>query len=312
MIGLIARRFLAIAPIVVAVTFLTLMLVELLPGDPAYAVLGEFATQEQVDAFNEELGLNDPVFERYIDWAVDALHGDFGRSIVSKQPVSEIIMERLPVTLELAILSFVMAVVVAVPLGLFMGFKANSRTDRLLNVGLGTLIGTPSFVLALLLSYVLSIKYELFPVTGWTPFTDDPWGNLKGAFLPALTIALIELGQWTRLIRADTISTLQENYMLAARAKGLSSFKIMRRHALKPSMFTVLTLVGISFARVFSGAVIVEHLFALPGLGSATVDAVMNNDVVVVQGIVVVVSVAYVLVNAMVDVSYMLLDPRTH
>jgi peptide/nickel transport system permease protein len=305
------KRLLMIVPVVIAVSFLTLMLVELIPGDPAFAVLGDNPTQEQIDAFHEQVGLDDPIYERYVNWAGNALTGDLNRSVTTGQPVSDIITERVPVTIELAILSQLIAVMISVPLGLYMGFKANSRVDRLLNVGLGALIGVPSFVLALVLSYLLSVRFRLFPVTGWTKLTEDPVGNLKTVFLPALTIALIEVGQWTRLIRADTISTLQENFILAARAKGLTSFTIMRRHALKPSMLPVLTIMGISFARVFSGAVIVEYMFSLPGLGSATIDAVTSKDFVVVQGVVLVISVTYVLVNAFVDVAYNVIDPRT-
>jgi peptide/nickel transport system permease protein len=309
-----ATRLSHVFCVLLVVSFGLAFMLELAPGDPAYAILGDRATDEQVAAVHEELGLDDPIYEQYLAWLAGVAQGDFGESYLSGRPVTEIISTRAGVSFELLILSMGFSLLVSIPVGLATGYKADGFADRLWSIVTSVLVATPSFVIALLLVYVFAVNLKSTPVglpaTGWVPIADGPADNLRHALLPALTLALFLIPQFSRILRADVISTLQEDYVAAARAKGMPNRRILWRHVLRPSSFSLITLAGISMGALIGGAVVVENLFALPGLGQVLYQSIQAKDVLVVRGIVMFIAIAYALINAVVDLLYGVLDPR--
>lgn len=306
----IGLKLLLLIPVIFLVSVATFMMTELLPGDPAIAILGETATPEQIEAINEELGFNKPIVERYIDWASDALTGDLGRSIRSNQPVTEAFMERLPVTLQLAVMAQVIALLLAVPFGAWSAWRAGSRFDRGVSTFNFAIIGLPPFLLGIILVYVFALHWEIFPVTGWVRLTEDFGLNLKHAFLPALTLGLAEFAIYTQLLRGDMAATLQEDFVLSAKARGLPSRHVVLREALRPSSFSLITLAGVNLGRLIGGTVIIENLFGLGGVGRLIQQAIPQKDFPVLQGSVLILATGYLLLNTAVDVSYNFIDPR--
>lgn len=307
----IRARLLHIIPVLLLVSLGTMLLIELTPGDPAVAYLGENATPEQIVVVRQQMGLDRSIPERYVTWLADVAQGDLGTSLRSQQPVLDAVRERLPVTLELAILAQIIAFAVAIPVALISAYRAGGKFDKLTNLASSSLVSSPSFLTALLLVYLLALRFRIFPATGWVRLTEAPLDNLKSAFLPALTLALTEMAVLMRVLRSDVIATLQEDFILSAKAKGLPTWYVLLRHALRPSSFSLVTLAGLSLGRLIGGAVIVETLFALPGIGQLLVNAIFNKDVITVQGVVMFVALVYVALNVLTDVIYTVLDPRT-
>jgi peptide/nickel transport system permease protein len=292
------------------VTVATCFMLDLLPGTPGAEILGSQATPAQVAAFNEQAGFNDSAPSRYVHWISDLFHGDLQRSVRTNQPVLDTIRERLPVTLELALAAELLALGVAVPLGLWSAHGVGGRLDRTVTTASFGLISIAPFVLALVLVFWFSIKLGWLPVTGWVALTRDPFENLRHAALPVLTLTAAELAVYVRLMRADALATLDEPFVTYARAKGLPERTILRRHVLRPSSVSLITLAGLNLGRLIGGTVIVEQVFSLPGIGRTAVQAISSKDFYLIQGIVVVVAVSYVALNAMVDVLYGVIDPR--
>lgn len=310
MARLVAGKLLHLALVLVIVSFALTFLIDLTPGDPAFAILGPEATDEQVATVHETLGLDDSLVTRYGRWLGDLATFDFGTSYITRQPVLETVGERLPVTAELIGLTLVIALAISVPVGVYTAYRADGRFDRAWMVANSAIVSVPPFVTALVLVFLLALQARVFPATGWVALGDDPAENLRHIFLPALTLALVEIPSFSRLLRADMITTLQEDYILAARARGVPTTRILVRHALRPSSFSLVTLAGLSLGRLIGGAVVVEVLFALPGLGQFIVNSIQNKDIPAVQGVVMFVAVLYVVVNLLLDVSYGYLDPR--
>jgi peptide/nickel transport system permease protein len=310
MLRTIAGRLVRLLPVLLLVSLGTALLLDLVPGDPAIALLGETATPEQIARVRADLRLDEPLLTRYLAWLGEVVRGDFGSSLRTGQPLTEAILDRLPVTAQLTLMAVLMALAVAVPLGIYTALHADGRVDRAMNLLNGAFIASPAFLTGLLLSYFLAVRAGAFPTTGWVRIGEDPGGNLQAAFLPALTLAIAEIAVFSRLLRADMIAVLQEDYILNARSRGLPTRYILLRHAFRPSSFSLLTLFGLSLGRLISGAVIVEVLFALPGLGQLLVQAILSRDFLVVQGLVLFIAVTYVLINTLVDLTYELLDPR--
>jgi len=306
----IIRRLLRLIPVLFIVTLATTFMLNLVPGDEAIEVAGESATPEILAQVNEQYGFNDPPLKRYGDWLGDVAQGDLGTSYRTKQPVADAIKERLPVTLEIAFLAQFMAIAISVPLALYSASHAGGRFDRFVTVATSAAISVPVFLLSLLLVYAFAVKTGTFPVTGWVRLTEDFGGNLRSAFLPVLTLAVGETVILTRVLRADVIHTLQQDYILMARAKGLPRWWILLRHALRPSSFSLLTLAALSLGRLIGGTIIVESVFALPGVGRLMVTAINSKDLITVQGVVAVVAISYLLINLVVDLLYAVLDPR--
>ncbi|MET7400585.1 ABC transporter permease [Dactylosporangium sp. NPDC005572] len=304
------RRVARSALVVLLVSFLVVALLSLAPGSLAEVILGENATPEAVADLNARLGLDGSLFQQYFDWLGGAVQGDLGTSLLTGQPVLQTILERLPVTLELALLAQIIALSVAVPLAIGAASRPGGLLDRSISALSSMFLSIPAFVAAPVLVYFFAISLQLFPVTGWAPLSEGIGPNLQAALLPSVAIALNEIAAFQRLLRTDLANTLREDFISAARAKGISSSYVMLRHALRPSSFSLITLAGLSTGRLIGGTVIVESLFSLPGLGQLVSSSITSRDVIVVQGVVAFVAVTYVLLNTVVDLSYGLLDPR--
>ena len=292
------------------VTVATCFMLDLLPGSAGAEILGPQATPDQVAALNKQIGFDDPPVSRYVHWVGHLVRGDFGRSLRTNQPVLHTIRERLPVTLELALAAELLALVVAVPMGLWSAHEVGGRLDRTVTAASFGLMSIAPFVLALILVFWFSITLHWLPVTGWVALTRDPVDNLRHAALPILTLTASELAVYVRLMRADALATLDEPFVTYARAKGLPERTILLRHVLRPSSVSIVTLAGINLGRLIGGTVIVEQVFALPGVGRAAVQSIASKDFFLIQGIVVFVATGYVVLNALVDVLYGVIDPR--
>lgn len=307
----VGARWAVLVAVLLAVSFLTFSMMSLLPGDPALQMLGgDNADPARMAAVRAELGLDDPFLVRYANWLGDAVRGDLGRSYRTSQPVAEAIRERLPVTIEIGLLALIMALAVAVPLGLVSAYRAGSRFDRIVSGASFGLLALPSFMLAVFLIYTFAVRYRWFPASGWTRLTDDPVENLRSAFLPALSLAVSEMAVFTRLLRSDVMQTMQEDFLAVARMKGLSTARILFGHALRPSSMSLMTVVGVQLAALLGGAVIVEQVFALPGIGTLMINGIYQRDLLVVQGVVLVMASGFVLVNFLIDLLYRVIDPR--
>jgi peptide/nickel transport system permease protein len=305
-------RLVELAAVLLLVSFGVFLMVALIPGDPAVAILGDGKPPEQYEALRQELGLNDPVLMRYFDWLGGAVTGDLGNSIMPPQtPVLERLLAAIPVSLQLAAMGMAIALLVAIPLALWSAARQGGLVDRVIGASMFGLLSVPSFLAGLLLIMVFVNGQGWFPRSQWVRITDDFAGNLHHAILPAIVIALSEIALFTRILRNDLVITLQEDFVLSARAKGLPPWRIMVGDALRPSSFSLVTLFGISTGRLIGSTVIVEYLFALPGMGSLVVTGAQTGNFPVVQGAVLLTAIIYVLVNSAVDLSYGILDPRT-
>lgn len=304
-------KLLAMMLVLFAVSFLTFGATALLPGCVECQMAGlEGLEEDELSDIRADLRLDDPVHTRYAAWLGDAVTGDLGRSYRTRQTVGDAVVERLPVTLELVLLSMTLSLAIAVPLGVLSAARAGGAIDRLVSGASFGVLAVPSFSLAVLLVYVFAVELDWLPSSGWTRLTDDVVGNLRSAALPALAMATTNVAIFTRMLRSDMITTLQEEFVVTARAKGLPDRRILLRHCLRPSSFSLLTVSGLAIGNLLGGAVIVEQLFALPGLGRLLFTSVTERDLVMVQGVVLVLTVGFVVVNGLVDLLYVGLDPR--
>jgi peptide/nickel transport system permease protein len=310
MLGFVARRLLYLVPVLVAVSLLTFLIASLLPGDLAYVILGDQATPEKVAALRHDMGLDQPIWWRYASWLGHVLQGNFGRSFRTGQTVLQAVTERLPVSLELMVLAELGALAIGIPLAIACAVRSGSAFDRFMTGSAFGMLSVPAFLSAILLIYLFAVELRWLPATGYVPFEEDPVGNLRSFLLPALTLALGEWPVLMRVLRSDMIATLQEDYIAMARAKGLKPSRILLVHALKPSSLTLVTVTGINIGRLIGGTVIVESIFALPGIGRLLLGAIFTRDLIILQGVVLFVALGYVLMNFIVDMLYAVLDPR--
>ena len=306
----VGRRLLYLLPVLLAVTLLTFLVASLLPGDLASTILGDQATPEKVAALRAQMGLDLPIWQRYLLWLWDVLHGDLGRSFRTGETVLAAVTDRLPVSLELMVLAEVLGLVIAIPLAILCAVRSGSATDRFLTGLAFGKLSVPPFMVAILLIYLFAVGLNVLPATGWIPFAEDPVANLRSFVLPALTLAIAEWPVLMRVLRSDMIATLQEDYIAMAKAKGLKPSRILLVHALKPSSLTLVTVTGINIGRLIGGALIIETIFALPGIGRLLVGAIYARDFIILQGVVLFVAVGFVMVNFIVDMLYAVLDPR--
>jgi peptide/nickel transport system permease protein len=310
MLGFVAQRLLYLVPVLLAVSLLTFLIASLLPGDLAYTILGDQATPEKVAALRHDMGLDQPIWWRYLSWLGNVLQGDFGRSFRTGQTVLQAVAERLPVSLELMLLAQIGALTIGIPLAIACAVRSGSAFDRFMTGTAFSMLSVPAFLSAILLIYLFAVELRWLPATGYIPFHEDPVGNLRCFLLPALTLALGEWPVLMRVLRSDMIATLQEDYIAMARAKGLKPSRILLVHALKPSSLTLVTVTGINIGRLIGGTVIVESIFALPGIGRLLLSAIFTRDLIILQGVVLIVALGYVLINFVVDLLYAVLDPR--
>ena len=297
--------------VLLLVSFGTFGMLDLLPGDPAHALLGEYATPDQVAALRHELQLDRPFPVRYLSWLTKVVHGDLGTSVRTGQSTIRAVTERIPTSVELVLLAQFLALLIAVPAALYAAARPRGPTDRLASASAFALISAPSFMLAVLFILVFAVRLGWFPATGWTPISESVPKNLRSALLPSLALSLAgPTPTYFRVLRADLTSTLRQDFVALARAKGISNWRVLSRHALRPSSFSLITLTGDQIGRMLGGTVIVESLFALPGLGRLITTSISSRDLIVLQGAVLLIASSHVLINRFVDIAYRLLDPR--
>ena len=306
----VARRLLYLVPVLIAVSLLTFLIASLLPGDLAYTILADQATPENVAALRHDMGLDEPIWWRYLGWLGHVIEGDLGRSFRTGQTVLQALAERLPVSFELMLFAQIIALAIGVPLAIVCAARSGGPFDRFMTGTAFAMLSVPAFLSAILLIYLFAVELRWLPATGYVPFTEDPVGNLRFFVLPSLTLALAEWPGIMRILRSDMIATLQEDYITLAKAKGLKSSRILFVHALKPSSLTLITITGINIGRLMGGTVIVETIFALPGIGRLVVGAIGTRDLIILQGTVLCIACGYVLMNFIVDMLYAVIDPR--
>jgi peptide/nickel transport system permease protein len=309
-VGTLRSRLLHVAAVLLAVSIITFTAVQVLPGDLAVTLAGDGASAEEVAALRTELGLDAPAPLRYGHWLLDVLRGDLGQSAHSGESVGSLIGARLPVSLELMLLAQFVALGAAVPAALYGATHPGGFIDRTGSAAAFVFVALPSFALGVLLIYLFAVRLQWLPATGYVAFTDDPLGNLRALVLPALTLGVTEAPIYLRTLRADTGDTLRRPFIRAARAKGLPERRVLLVHALRPSSLTLVTLIALNVGHLMAGAVIVETLFALPGVGRLLINAIEHRDLVVVQGVVLCAAVTYVFANLGADAAYTAIDPR--
>lgn len=304
------RRFQRLVVVMVSVTFLTFLLVNVLPGDVAYEMAGMDSSEEEVQAIRDELGLDRNVVLRYAEWAGGILTGDWGASFINKEEVWHALAQRFPVSLELMLLAQLIALSLAVPMGLISAYRPGGRADRVIGTLAFASVSMPSFMTAILLIFFFSLHLGWLPATGYEPLSAGLWENLRPMILPALALGLVEWTVLMRTLRAEMIGVLQENYIALARAKGMSDARILLVHALRPSSFSMITLLGLQVGRLMGGSIIIEQIFGIPGIGRLLVHAVNTRDFIMIQGCVTLFAIAFVTANFLVDIAYAWLDPR--
>ena len=304
------RRVLAVIPVMLVVATVAFVLIHLAPGDPASVIAGPYATQEDIARLSHQLGLDQPLPVQLVKWYGRLLAGDLGDSIFLRRPVIEAIAERLEPTLLLTGWAILIAVLLGVPAGVLSARYHNSALDQsfmaLALVGLSV----PSFLLGLLMILVFGVWLGWLPVAGYVPLESGLWPNLRSLLMPAVSLGLVQSALIARITRSSMLDVLREQYILASRAKGLAERVVVYKHALKNAIIPTLTVVGITLAILIGGAVVIETVFNIPGLGRLIISAVLRRDYPVIQGVVLLIAVSYTLVNLLVDLAYLVLDPR--
>jgi ABC-type dipeptide/oligopeptide/nickel transport systems, permease components len=310
MLSYIGKRILSLIPVLFVVSCVVFLVVYLIPGGPATALLGMEATPEQIEALNTELGFNRPFFVQYADWFAGIFRGDWGESYFLHQSVLDAIAEYFKPTLSLAILAQLIALALSVPLGIIAAYRRGTVLDvAAVSV---SLLGAalPGFLLSMFLMLFFGVYHQWFPVAGYASLTEGLGEHLKYLFVPALSLGIVQAAYITRMTRSSLLETLYKNYIRTARAKGLKEAKVVLRYALKNAAPAILTAVGQSFGSLITGTIVTETLFNIPGIGMLTIGSINRRDVFVIQGVVLFVTLLYVLVNLLVDIMYGFVDPR--
>lgn len=292
------------------VTFATTAMTSISGRTPAEIVLGGDATQAQIDAFNERNGYNDPLLVRYWNWLTSAIQGDLGNSLITNKTVTETIGERVAVTIELSLVVMVLSILISLVISVLAANRPGGLLDRGLSFVNSGLLSLPSFAIAIFLIYLLAVMLGWLPPAGWVDWQRNPGNHIRALILPVLTLLLVEVPALTSVLRADLGRVLNDDFILTAKVKGLSRGYILVRHALRPSISGFMALAAVTLGRLLGGVVIVESVFALPGIGQLTIQSILANDLPVLQGIVVIIAVVYVVINASIDVVNAYVDPR--
>jgi peptide/nickel transport system permease protein len=312
------QRLLQLVLVLLLVTIFTALLIDAVPGDVTYT-LAPVATPQQRQQLRHELRLDQPVWERYSTWVSGFVRGDLGcyygtsgytSSGACPDKVADRVKDALPISLSLMIYAQILALVLAIPFGVLTAYRAGSVFDKTVNTTAFALLALPNFVLALLLSYYVGTKLGWVDPTGWVDFGQDPVGYFQQLALPVISLAVGQIAVYMRLLRSDMIATLQEDFVTMARAKGLSPARILWRHALRPSSLTLLTVAGLNVGALIGGAVVIENIFVIHGMGFLIADAIARRQYVALQSYVAILAIAFVLVNFIVDILYAILDPR--
>lgn len=310
MIGIFLRRLASAVPILLIVSLLTFSLMHFIPGDPAVAIAGLSATPAQIAQLRHDLGLDQPFLTQLFTWYGGLLHGNLGRSILMGQPVAEVMLFRLPVSMALAAYALVITLLLGLVSGIFAALRQNSWVDQVAMVFAMIGISMPNFWLGLLMILLFAVQLGWLPTGGYIAFTESPWGWLRTSTMPALSLALLQVGLLARITRSTMLEVLRQDFIRTARAKGLPRRLVVVKHALANALIPITTVIGIIVSLLVSGSVVTESLFSIPGVGQLLTQAVLNRDYPLVQGGLLVVTALLVLVNVLVDVSYAVLDPR--
>jgi peptide/nickel transport system permease protein len=304
------RRIVATIPVMAVVALFVFSLLYISPGDPAAVIAGDQATPADVERIRASLGLDRPYLVRFGEWVWQIMRGDLGVSIFTNLPVSTMIQQRIEPTLSLMVITLILAVSIAVPMGVVAAWKQGTWIDRAV-MGFAVLgFSVPVFVVGYLLAYVFALELDWLPVQGYTPFSRGVWPWFQNLILPAVALGGVYIALIARITRATMLEVLQQDYIRTARAKGVGQRGILFLHALKNAAVPIVTVIGIGVALLIGGAVVTESVFAIPGLGRLTVDAILRRDYPVIQGVILLFSFTYVLVNLVIDLLYTLFDPR--
>lgn len=304
------QRLLTTLVVLLGVTFVVFLIMQLVPGDPARVILGVQANEENVAALHARLGLDRPFLVQYGSWLWNALHGDLGKSLITSQPVAPQVMQRLPATLQLATFALLIGVLISFPAGIISALRPGSRTDITTSVVSQVGLAIPDFWLGILLVLLFSLTLGWLPPSGYTPIREDFWGWLAHIILPALTAGIISGAIQTRFVRSAMLEVLGQDYIRTSRAKGLPSRIVVTRHALRNALIPIVTIIGLQITALLSSVVVVEVVFAWPGLGRLALNAVLDRDYPLLQGTVLVLAMMLTLVNLGTDLLYFFLDPR--
>ena len=306
----IIRRIIATIPVMAVVGIFVFLLLHLTPGDPAAIIAGDYASPEDIKRIRAKLGLDRPIYIQFGTWVWQLMQGDLGISIFSDLPVSHLIAQRIEPTLALSVATIIMAVLLAVPLGVLAAWRAGTLIDRLSMVIAVFGFSVPVFVIGYLLMYVFAIELKWFPVQGYVSYKVGFLPFLRSITLPSVALALLYSALIARITRASVLEVLTEDYIRTARAKGLASSVVLMRHALKNAAVPIVTIIGIGIALLIGGVVVTESVFNIPGLGRLTVDSILRRDYPIIQGIILLFAGVYVFINLLVDIAYTFLDPR--
>ncbi|MGF7055794.1 peptide/nickel transport system permease protein [Bosea sp. OAE752] len=310
MLAYIVKRILATIPVMLVVALTVFSLLFLAPGDPATMIAGDQASAADIDRIRQSLGLDQSFLVQFGSWLWRLAHFDLGNSVFTGQPVTSLMAERVGPTLSVMLLTLILSIAIAVPLGVVAAWKSGSWIDRAIMSVSVVGFSVPLFVVGYILAWVFALKLQWLPPQGYTPLSEGVWPWLQRLILPAITLGFVYIVLIARITRASMLEVLQQDYVRTARAKGLGPRKVLFLHALKNGAVPVITVIGIGFAALIGGTVVTETVFTIPGMGRLTVDAILRRDYPVIQGLVLVFSFVYVLVNLAVDLIYTLVDPR--
>lgn len=310
MLSHILWRLLVAIPTLILISIFIFGLQKLLPGDPVLALAGEDRDPETLTRLRDLYGLNDPIWVQFLSWAKGVLQGDLGTSIRSGIPVSEMIATKLPVTLQLAAMSMIFAIVIGIPAGIISAVRKGTKLDYAANVVALSGLSIPNFWLGIMLILIVSVKFQLLPASGYVPPTEDFWLSMKTMIMPAFVLGTGLAASLMRHTRSSMLTVMRQDYVRTARAKGLRERAVILRHAFRNALTPVVTLIALLFGELIAGAVLTEQVFTIPGFGKMIVDAVFNRDYAVVQGVVLVTAIGFIIMNLLADMAYVLLNPR--
>ncbi len=310
MLPYILRRVLTAVPTLLIVTVMVFAVQRMLPGDPAVVLAGEERDPEVIAFIRDRYRLNDPVPVQYVAWLGQVTQGNLGQSFRTRQPVAQLLLEKLPVTVELAILSLLVALAIAIPTGVLAAVRKGTAVDYASTVAALSGISIPNFWLGIMLILLVSVRWKLLPASGFVPLSDGVWPNLQRMIMPALVLGTGLAGVLMRQMRSSMLEVLKQDFVRTARAKGLAPFLVVVRHALRNALIPVITIIGLQLGALLSGAVLTEQVFTIPGFGKLVIDAVFNRDYAVVQGVVLFTATSYIVINLLVDVAYALANPK--
>lgn len=310
MLAYIARRLMQTVLVLIFVSVIVFSLMHLIPGDPALVILGDQATPEQIEALHRELLLDQPLWIQYLNWAGDVLQGNLGRSVSYKQSVTDLLATRLPITFHIGLVAFILSTAISIPAGILSAIRRGGWLDSIITLLTNLAMAVPVFWLGILGIYLFALKLGWLPVQGYTSPLENLALNTRQIIMPAMCLAIVPLASLARQTRSSMLEVIRQDYIRTARSKGLTEWAVITGHALKNAIIPVITLLGMQLRNLVGGAVLVEQVFNIPGMGRLMVSGVFNKDFVVVQGTVMVVAVVVALSNLLVDISYGYFDPR--